>query len=236
MIIVDNREKKLLPHLDAITKNLDIGDIHFVNNNNLILLIERKTVDDLAASIKDKRSREQKLRLQQSDIPNEKIMYLIEGNLNKKYINGMPTESLWGFIVNTIVRDNIKVYHTNSINETITLLKKIDSKIENITPEKNLSQEAEYADVVKKVKKEQMDYKTCFICQLSQIPGVSSCMADIIVEKYKNMVNLINIYNSIDDINDKRKLLKDLTYPIVNNKKRRIGIKVSERIYDFLTG
>ena len=63
-LILDNREHKLIELLPNDTvAPLDIGDIQFRRGEETILIIERKSVTDLAASICDGRSREQKARL-----------------------------------------------------------------------------------------------------------------------------------------------------------------------------
>ena len=81
-LILDNREKDLKSAFpDAEYKNLDLGDIQININKDdetseLFLLIERKTMKDLISSVNDGRYREQKKRLLDSNIPNQKIMYL----------------------------------------------------------------------------------------------------------------------------------------------------------------
>ena len=69
-LIIDNREKHLIellkkryPELVFSIQQLDIGDIHVLYKGILVVVIERKTIADLIASIKDGRYREQKLRL-----------------------------------------------------------------------------------------------------------------------------------------------------------------------------
>ena len=59
-------------------KQLEIGDIHVVFNDN-IYVYERKTMNDLMSSIKDGRYKEQKLRLL-SDKSFNNINYIIEGS------------------------------------------------------------------------------------------------------------------------------------------------------------
>ena len=62
-IIIDNRERDLLlyykENVDSNkyyskykNKNLDLGDIIYKINNKIVLIIERKTLDDLHKSIK----------------------------------------------------------------------------------------------------------------------------------------------------------------------------------------
>jgi ERCC4-type nuclease len=95
-IKVDSREKDLVTkmtyyissipafrNLKVITESLPIGDIIISNNNEDILIIERKTIIDLLSSIKDGRYEEQSYRLNGTPVHNHNIMYVIEGDVNK---------------------------------------------------------------------------------------------------------------------------------------------------------
>ena len=90
-LIVDYREKKLIKLLNAflnqfnldnieiITRILDIGDIAICDEDeNEKLIIERKSLNDLASSIKDGRYVEQSLRLSHFSLHNHNIIYLID--------------------------------------------------------------------------------------------------------------------------------------------------------------
>ena len=95
-IRVDNREQELLRHirelieniplfkdLEVQVENLPLGDIIISNNVEDKLIIERKSINDLAASIKDGRYEEQSYRLNGLNHPNHNIVYLIEGDVNR---------------------------------------------------------------------------------------------------------------------------------------------------------
>jgi crossover junction endonuclease MUS81 len=95
-IKVDSREKDLLAkmtyyissipafrNLKVITESLPIGDVIISNNNEDILIIERKTIIDLLSSIKDGRYEEQSYRLNGTPLHNHNIMYVIEGDVTK---------------------------------------------------------------------------------------------------------------------------------------------------------
>jgi len=95
-IRVDNREQELLKHirelivniplfkdLEVQVENLPLGDIIISNNVEDKLYIERKSINDLAASIKDGRYEEQSFRLNGLNHPNHNIVYLIEGDVNR---------------------------------------------------------------------------------------------------------------------------------------------------------
>ena len=71
--------RRHLEKIDTITVNfitLNISDFCFLWHNKVRLLIERKRIDDLAASIKDKRYAEQKKRLK--ECATTRSIYLIE--------------------------------------------------------------------------------------------------------------------------------------------------------------
>ena len=66
--IIDNRESIKKYFIEKNVKyvtfsNLDLGDYLFKYNGEVVAIIERKTIDDMANSIKDGRYREQKSRL-----------------------------------------------------------------------------------------------------------------------------------------------------------------------------
>lgn len=71
--------------------NLKIGDVAFIeidqNENEIgdeLFLFERKSLNDLASSIKDGRYAEQSFRLDgYQSVPNHNIVYLIEGDLSR---------------------------------------------------------------------------------------------------------------------------------------------------------
>lgn len=99
-IKIDYREKELQDKLSyyisfipafrnikVISENLPIGDIIVTDNNEDILIIERKTVGDLMSSIKDGRYEEQSYRLNGNKVHNHNIIYLIEGDINKLNMN-----------------------------------------------------------------------------------------------------------------------------------------------------
>ena len=93
-IKIDNREHTLIKLLKALNKDydfhidievvkLDIGDISILDEKGEeLLLIERKKLSDLAASIRDGRYKEQSYRLKGYSLHNHHIIYLVEGNIS----------------------------------------------------------------------------------------------------------------------------------------------------------
>lgn len=233
-VIIDSRENKLKEILDdepdCVFENLDIGDIVFKKDNEVILVVERKTQSDLYSSIRDGRYKEQKLRLMSSYSLNQ-ILYLIEESKNKFKINESIVK---GAIINMTFRDGIKILFSNNLVETSEYIKLLKKKIEK-TPEFFIKTKDElensktsYLETVKVAKKDNMTPKLCNIIQLSQIPGVSKQTAEVIINKFGSLTNLIVEYNKLG-VEEAITLLKDIK--LAN---RKIGPVLSKRIYEYL--
>ena len=224
-IIIDNRENSLIKLLEEnketfTKKNLEIGDIQFMENNKLIYIIERKTINDLGASIKDGRYKEQKMRLLSNHSNN--IYYIIEGNIDE--CNTLNRKALLGSIVNMSFRDNIKVINSNNIKDTYDIIIQIRRKYNEGKFKEIESSTENYVSSIKMNKKENMSKEICNIVQLATIPGVSQKISKIIIEKYGSLNNLIEEYKKTDNL-----LLAD-----INLGKRKIGKVLSIKIYDYL--
>ena len=245
-LVIDNREhdliQKIQPLAQPLIEQLDVGDILFREDGKTILIIERKTVNDLKASICDGRCREQKARLL-GTISKERIMYLIEGTLDKPLsakIGGLPVSTIVGSLVNTQLRDGIKVYKTSTIDESVEFLCKLHDKLEKdgdtyFRDENGKTSDINYVASLKKSKKANMTPKNWFITQLSLIPQVTEKVSSVIVEKYPSLRDLVKEYEIIPE-HLREKLLADLTFELTTGKTRRIGDKISSRIYHFLYG
>ena len=224
-IIIDNRENSLIKLLEEnnetfIKKNLEIGDIQYIENDKLIYIIERKTINDLGASIKDGRYKEQKMRLLSNHSNN--IYYIIEGNIDE--CNTLNRKALLGSIVNMSFRDNIKVINSNNIKDTYDIIIQIRRKYNEGKFKEIESSTENYVSSIKMNKKENMSKEICNIVQLATIPGVSQKISKIIIEKYGSLNNLIEEYKKTDNL-----LLAD-----INLGKRKIGKVLSIKIYDYL--
>ena len=226
---IDNRESKLIDYFkdkpNIEIKQLDIGDLIFKLEDVVSIIIERKSVSDLFSSIKDGRFREQKKRLL-SNFSSDKIIYLIEGQIPN---NNKPT--YYGSLVNCLIRDNIKLFQTKNISETInfieTIKKRFDDKVEYIYNSLNggsIIAPTNYVDTIKLKKKDNLTPENFQIITLAQIPGMSTTKAKVIMEEYKTIENLISHLKE-NDI----QIIKDLK---ISN--RKLGEKVSNRIKEFL--
>lgn len=224
-IIIDNRENSLIKLLEEnneifIKKNLEIGDIQFMENDKLIYIIERKTINDLGASIKDGRYKEQKMRLLSNNSNN--IYYIIEGNIDN--CNTLNRKALLGSIINMSFRDNIKVISSNNIKDTYDIILQIRKKYDEGKFKKIENSKDNYVSSIKINKKENMSKEICNIVQLATIPGVSQKISKIILEKYGSLSNLIEEYKKTDNL-----LLEEISLG-----KRKLGKVLSIKIHDYL--
>jgi ERCC4-type nuclease len=248
-MIIDCREDKLIAALesDGLKKEcnhllfdieqLEIGDIVYKKDGQIVCLVERKTLEDYAASIIDGRSKNQSIRI--SQLKNIHVIYLIEGHFiqkDHKFRGGITRDSLYSSIINRVVRDNFTIYRTEDINDTALIVTKIyDKLLENSLEDPNSKEERlEYLRTIKTSKKDNMTPANCFLCQLSQIPGVSIDMANIISKSHTSMYHLVMAYNALTDEEEKCNLLSELSIPIANNKSKRLGKVLSKRIYDYI--
>ena len=224
-LIIDNRENSLIKLLEENNinfekKNLEIGDIQFIENDKLIYIIERKTVNDLGASIKDGRYKEQKMRLLANNTGN--IYYIIEGNIDD--CNTLNRKALLGSIINMIFRDNIKIINSNNVLDTYNIIIQIQTKYNDGKFKQIESNKDSYISSIKTNKKENMSKELCNIIQLATIPGVSKNISKIVIEQYGNISNLIDEFKKNDDL-----LLSE-----INLGKRKLGKSLSKKIYEYL--
>jgi crossover junction endonuclease MUS81 len=145
-IKVDSREKDLqaklsfyissIPafrNLKVITESLPIGDVIITGNNNEdILIIERKTIVDLLSSIKDGRYEEQSYRLNGTPLHNHNIMYVIEGDVNKMNMfrdTKFEKLTLYSAIFSLNYYKGFSVIRTFTLDETALFICNCTSKL-----------------------------------------------------------------------------------------------------------
>ena len=238
---IDYREKCLKdyfvskPYCNVV--NLTLGDIVLKYDNNIILLIERKTAEDLAASIRDGRHKEQKYRLMNSELNSKNILFLIEGELKNMKHGKVDKKTLQGSIINTMFRDGINVYRTESVTETIYFIERLIDKV--LKDKKCVSNllgvvddtKLDYVDTKVLSKKKCLTPEVYNQLVLMQIPGVSKIFVETIMQKYSSIKKIINEYNNLAEEKEKENLLANLE---LIGKKRKIGKVISKRIYEFL--
>lgn len=204
-IHIDFRENALLAILKPLAAeagvrivdtNLKIGDVHVVNEaHGIHLVFERKTLSDLAASLKDGRYKEQKHRMLSQHTPKH-LTYIIEGAsptaTPDKY--GISKSVFDGVYINTMYRDGIHVLHVQDTTDTAKWVLNVATKVhQNPTKFSSCESDKEYVSACKAKSRriDNVDQQTCFLLQLCQIPGVSVKLAKTIQERYASMRGLI---------------------------------------------
>lgn len=236
-IRLDNREKELIKNTAKLgfpvkTEQLVVGDIQFWNGNNILICIERKTYADLSASIKTGRYREQKHRLLKS-YPKKIITYLLEGRrpLENEKINGISGNIILSAILNLQFRDELKILFSLDISDTVAILNKLFQKLSTFTGENS---ETNYADTREISKKSQLTPRICYQIQLSQIPGISTKIAECIIEQYPSLPDLFQAFIMGPDSLAQLKIKTNKKNGEVGSIK--LGIKKSRSLFLFLHG
>lgn len=248
-IIVDNRETALYERLMLINGKdgpihiqyevLNIGDIIIKNDQDEIsIIIERKTYLDLLSSIRDGRYEEQSHRLIHScGLHTHNIMYLIEGIMSSIH---SPTDKtlIYSAITSINHYKGMSVYCVPNVYESGDFILAMAMKMErNIKSKKNpcfnnsiINQENKveitqpYSSVVKKVKKENVTPENIGEIFLCQIPSVSSITAVAVMTKYKTINNLLN------EITNNSQCLNNITYSSGGKTRKISSIAISSII------
>ena len=228
--------ERALQNIKVETCNLDVGDIIILDDRNVDIepqenvIIERKSIKDLAASIRDGRYQEQSFRLSNDPIPNHNIMYLIEGNIeyytHNKFDKGQKIErkTIYSAITMLQLYKGFSVFRTNSITESAIWLVCMADKMHR---EKNIvlyfnnntcasacasasassvdieNNSVKYSSVIKRAKKSNITTDNISEIMLSQIPGVSANVAQTIMEEHKTLKNFMNKMEEDDTLLDK---------------------------------
>lgn len=184
-LVIDKREHAVLSLgvlTNAEAQQLEIGDfVITTDDGRVIMAIERKTLPDLSASIKDGRYVEQKCRAM-SVLGFGKYAYICEvgDKFEWSHVNGCAEDKqVRSAIMSTMVRDGVPVFFSRDVADTCALVRNLFEKV--------VEKGDGYVRGVAGASPDSAVYKTCFKkrgdnakdprtvaeLQLSQIPGVS---------------------------------------------------------------
>ena len=254
LIQLDSRERQLIPlcgdlneiyNFSIITGNLPLGDIIICDDNGTeLILIERKSLSDLASSIKDGRYAEQSFRLDAYNLHNHNIIYLIEGNFNTFNARNarMDKGTLHSAMFTLSYYKGFSVMGSFNIVETAEIILRMTDKLKRENNKRNAyysinaelatnetcQENKKYCNVVKKVKKDNITIHNIGEIMLCQIPNVSSTSATVIMNEYKSIDNLIR------SLRENESCLNNFTYVTSGGKKRRITKTCVDNIVRYL--
>jgi ERCC4-type nuclease len=151
LIRIDTREHELIKKcelllvavpifkdLKIVVQQLPLGDIIISDNQIDNIIVERKTLSDLAASIKDGRYEEQSYRLNGLPLHNHNIVYLIEGDLSKfnSFKERIDKQTIYSAMFSINYYKGFSLARTNTIDETAFMICNMAYKIGKETSKK----------------------------------------------------------------------------------------------------
>lgn len=241
-LLIDNREPQaIIKYLNVINESaknkiiievttLNLGDyiLYDETSETNIIIIERKSLQDLESSIKDGRYTEQSFRLNNCATHNHNIIYLIEGSVinyrNKQFqptlyssifslnyfkgfsvlnsVNQIETGEIIYNFSQKLIREKNKLgfYSLNQLQHPQQVQQV--TEISNNQVEDNKS----YIEAIKTTKKSYITADNITEIMLKQIPGISSQTAKAITQKHSTMAKLIESLKTTPDCLDNLKM------------------------------
>lgn len=242
LLRIDNREPDHLKSLfqkelfKIEYKQLEAGDFEFVNSDGeTVLLIERKDVDDLCASLVDGRFDEQKMKLSVCVSAAPKpypIAYLIEGDFSKHE----KKASIETIMLTTPFRDGFFILQSPGLKGTHDLIVRIAKLFEDggMNP---LSEDELYRRFISSRTAQRgggglfSKKDNWWIISLGQIPGIGPQAARSIGNMYPRVSDLIDAYAKCNNDEDRKVMLQN-----VKTGSRRIGVKASAIVWQTVVG
>ena len=244
-LFIDSREPKtLIKYITSLNessknkiiieqKQLDNGDFIFYDeiNDKNILVIERKSLEDLESSIKDGRYNEQSFRLNELNIHNHNIIYLIEGSIIN-YKNTFFRNTLYSTLLSLNYYKGFSIITSLNQIETGDILLAFSSKLirenkpgfyndlSNNIDNNTINNTNNYINNVKLSKKSNVTCDNIFQLMIMQIPGISAASAQAITSEFNNIQELIESLKKEDNK--------------LENIKLASGRKINKTIYDSL--
>jgi ERCC4-type nuclease len=243
-ILVDRIETLGLG-VSLVLDNLVCGDFVIEYGGEVVVAFERKTWKDLLASIKDSRYRSQKDKML-GCIGKDKIMYILEGatdwtgNGSGLYLD-VDKKSVISSVINTQLRDGIRLVSTKGIDDTCEYLiqvlmrivkepskyMKVVGVVEGGANDSGVATKEDYI-----VKHKINSAEDLFFFQMTQVPGISAKTATAFVKEFGTMKSFYERLVGINE-NEKLSLLKEVIIE-ENGKKRRINSKVAESVVKYM--
>ncbi|ORY04066.1 putative DNA repair protein Mus81 [Basidiobolus meristosporus CBS 931.73] len=246
------------------TRNLELGDVLWVarqlncggSEEEIFLgyVVERKRMDDLVASIKDGRFKEQKFRLKNCGA--SQIVYLVEGNEADGTRAFGGSTAIQTAISSTQVVDGFFLKKTDSVDESINYLSRMTRQLQSMYTESvlhvipdSLVNKATYLALREHLaglepgkefhitygsycqlnsKSGSLSLQDLFIKMLVTTRGITAEKAYEIAKRYPTPKSLFDAYDSLDSEEAKKHMLKDNARAV---RRKNIGAALSERLY-----
>jgi len=207
--------KILNNEITLTTTALTIGDIHIYYKEELLYMIERKTIGDFLNSIKSGHYHEQRSRMIESGVPMNKLILLIQGY---EY-NKIPSElyNLYSSVIASTLQLGFHIIYTHDIQDIGNFLLYVCKSIIKRDDEINTTQ-----IINLNIKKKNVTPDNWYINSLQLIPGVSQKIAINISNKYPD----ITILKS--ELTKDENILVDVCKP--GTKSKKLSKTISEYV------
>lgn len=186
VITCDVREREVInvltlnPSVECVIKQLPLGDF-IIQHNSKAIMIERKTVDDLSASIIDGRYKEQVNRLTQMKQQGVSIVYIIEGA--KSQLGGIPDDTLSSTILSLSFKYLFHVFKTKDVEDSVRVILKMEKNIESYLADGNGTQ----SELVVPRRNANVSEQVRMLCS---IKGISPTYASKILDVHTSIYDL----------------------------------------------
>ncbi len=255
-------DSKKFQDLTLTTDNLHIGDILISGNepgNDVV--IERKTVADLSASIKDGRYKEQALRLSSSTYHSHNIIYVIEGGWNSGFFGStLDKDTLYGSVVSMSLLKGFSVFRTDNIWDTASFICNMARKLKKTSVQMKYKNDV----VVDKIKNDEVitspdtvdeindspcshtekdvDYTTSIKVKKKDNITVDNIGVIILLQipnvSHTTATTVMNKYKTIRNLIDAlvvdNTILNNLTYTTSSGQSRKISKPARDNIIEYL--
>ena len=238
-LFVDSKEKSDIKDKfkesikESKIKSLAVGDFWICDKKSKTpkLIIERKTWDDYIGSLESKRLYDQRKRLLET---NTLCAFLIEGKRTKSIgFKRRPRAQVEKFLIHSQIRERIPVFYTDSVDDSVELIKHLMNKLSDDTFLENTNGGKTFQECQKLEKKTGMTHETCYLAQLIQMPNVTNPIATEIFKIYPNFISLCNAIqknqsNVIKSLSEIRNTSRE--------KSNRFGLIRSKRFVQYISG
>ena len=225
------------------------------------IIFERKTLQDLASSIRDGRYAEQSFRLNACEVPNHHVIYIVEGDLRyyRPYKSNVDKRALLSAMASISYYKGFSLYRSLNVEETAEFILQMAAKIArrpldrayyaaksgNTNPNamtdlppcanptcNGACLSTGYSAVHKgDVKKNNITPTNIGEIMLAQIPGVSTASAVVVMARYKTIPALLVAMQA-----NPLSVFKDLYVVNKAGKRRRLNESCIKNMFSFLHG
>jgi len=238
-IVVDERERglweALLPFESALgsfvlsKQVLPLGDVVIKRQEENLILLERKSISDLLASIQDGRYKEQSQRLTHaSGMDLHNIVYLIEGPIGA--LPPSQKQKVYSSMTSILYFKRFSVMRTFSVQESAEWIARMTDKIfreANKSPSQ--CQVQSMPTTMTAIRKNNITKDNIGEILLVQIPGISKVTAKALLDNFQG-----SFMKLLKAVENKDPILETIQYPTGDGKTRRISKGIVSKLQELL--